>query len=104
MSTHAHQWDGLHRGFEYALDNGADVFSMSYMFVNMEIGNYRGVFRLAAEHATAAGMLLCGGAGNFATSAPEGKQITIPKDIPCVLSAAGTKEDGSRPDFSSKGR
>src|SRR5690606_15667889 len=62
-----------------------------------------GVFRLAAEDATAAGMLLCGGAGNFANSAPEGQQITLPKDIPCVVAAAGTTEDGSRPDFSSKG-
>ncbi|MCO5295780.1 MAG: S8 family serine peptidase [Fimbriimonadaceae bacterium] len=90
-------------GFEYALANGADVFSMSYMFVNIEIGNYRGVYRLAAEHMSAAGVLLCGGAGNFANSAPEGKQITIPKDIPCVVAAAGTVEDGSRPAFSSKG-
>lgn len=90
-------------GFEYALTNGADVFSMSYMFVNMEIGNFRGVYRLAAEHMTAGGVLLCGGAGNFAQNAPEGKQITIPKDIPCVLAVAGTLEDGSRPAFSSKG-
>jgi subtilisin family serine protease len=90
-------------GIEYAVANGADVFSMSYMFVNIEIGNYRGVYRLAAEDATAAGMLLCGGAGNFAKNAPEGKQITIPKDIPCVMAAAGTLEDLSRPDFSSKG-
>jgi subtilisin family serine protease len=94
---------GFLSGFEYALANGADVFSMSYMFVNMEIGNYRGVYRLAAEHMTAAGTLCCGGAGNFAKNAPEGKQITIPKDIPCVLAVAGTYEDGSRPDFSSKG-
>ncbi len=89
--------------FEYALANGADVFSMSYMFVNMQIGNYRGVYRLAAEHITAAGVLLCGGAGNYAKSAPEGKQIAIPKDIPCVLAVAGTQEDGSRPAFSSMG-
>ncbi|MFM9873901.1 MAG: S8 family peptidase [Fimbriimonadaceae bacterium] len=94
---------GYLEGIEYALTNGADVFSMSYMITGIELGNYRGVFRLAAEHATAAGMLLCGGAGNFATSAPEGKQITLPKDIPCVLAAAGTQEDGTRPDFSSKG-
>jgi subtilisin family serine protease len=94
---------GYFSGFEYALTNGADVFSMSYMFVNIEIGNYRGVYRLAAENMTAAGVLLCGGAGNFAKTAPEGKQITIPKDIPCVLAAAGTLEDGSRPAFSSKG-
>ena len=94
---------GYLSGMEYALANGADVFSMSYMFVNMELGNYRGVYRLAAEHMTAGGVLLCGGAGNFATSAPEGKQITIPKDIPCVVAAAGTFEDESRPEFSSKG-
>jgi subtilisin family serine protease len=94
---------GYLEGYEYALTNGADVFSMSYMITGIELGNYRGVFRLAAEHATAAGMLLCGGAGNFATTAPEGKQITLPKDIPCVLAAAGTQEGGTRPDFSSKG-
>lgn len=89
--------------FEYALTNHADVFSMSYMFVNMELGNYRGVFRLAAEHMTAAGVLLCGGAGNFAKTAPEGQQITLPKDIPCVVAAAGTNESGARPEFSSRG-
>lgn len=94
---------GYLKTFEYALANGADVVSMSYMWVNMEIGNYRGVFRLAAEHMTAAGVLAVGGAGNFATSAPEGKQITLPKDIPCVMAIAGTQEDGSRPNFSSKG-
>lgn len=94
---------GYLEGMQYALDNGADIFSMSYMFVNMEIGNYRGVYRLAAEHMSAAGVLLLGGAGNFAKSAPEGQQITIPKDIPCVLAVAGTTEDGSRPEFSSKG-
>ena len=35
-------------GFEYALDNGADVFSMSYMFVNMEIG-MSSVLRLSTQ-------------------------------------------------------
>ena len=94
---------GYIAGIEYAVANGADAFSMSYMFTNVEIGNYRGVYRLAAEHATATGMLLCGGAGNFANSAPEGRQITLPKDIPSVVAAAGTQEDGSRPNFSSKG-
>ena len=94
---------GYLAGMEYAFANGADVFSMSYMFVNVEMGNYRGVYRLAAEHMTAGGVFLCGGAGNFAKSAPEGKQITIPKDIPCVMAMAGTFEDLSRPEFSSKG-
>ncbi|MGE3805817.1 MAG: S8 family serine peptidase, partial [Gemmataceae bacterium] len=44
-----------------------------------------------------------GGAGNFAQNAPAGKQITLPKDIPCVIAAAGVGADGNRPPFSSKG-
>ncbi|MGE3807743.1 MAG: S8 family serine peptidase, partial [Gemmataceae bacterium] len=46
---------GYLRSYEYALANGADVISMSYMWVNVELGNYRGVFRLAHEHLTAGG-------------------------------------------------
>jgi subtilisin family serine protease len=91
------------RALEYAFVNGADVVSMSFMWVNIDLGNFRGVFRLAAEHMTAAGVLGLGGAGNFATTAPEGKQITLPKDIPCFIAVAGTQEDGTRPVFSSKG-
>lgn len=91
------------KALEYAFENGADIVSMSFMWVNVELGNFRGVFRLAAEHMTAGGVLGLGGAGNFATSAPEGKQITLPKDIPCFIAVAGTQEDESRPVFSSKG-
>ena len=94
---------GYLKAYEYALAHGADVLSMSYTWVNMELGNYRGVFRTAAEHATAGGVMLAGGAGNFAKSAPEGKQICLPKDIPCVVAVGGVLEDGKRPEFSSKG-
>jgi subtilisin family serine protease len=76
---------------------------MSYMWVNMDLGQYRGVFRTAAEHLSAGGVLPLGGAGNFAKSAPEGKQICNPKDIPCVVAVAGVLEDGKRPEFSSLG-
>lgn len=94
---------GYLKAYEYALSNGADVFSMSYMWVNMDLGQYRGVFRAAAEHLSVAGILPVGGAGNFAKTAPEGKQICLPKDIPCVVAVAGILEDGRRPEFSSKG-
>ncbi|MEZ5990327.1 MAG: S8 family serine peptidase [Planctomycetota bacterium] len=98
---------GSLRAYEYALANGADVMSMSYMWVRMELGNYRAVFRLAHEHLAAAGVLSVGGAGNFGSGgrqqAPKGEQIALPKDIPCVLAAAGIVEDGSRPKASSEG-
>jgi hypothetical protein len=94
---------GYLKAYEYALENGADALSMSYMWVNMELGDYRGLFRAAHEHLSAAGVVSLGGAGNFARSAPAGKQITLPKDIPCVIAAAGVSKDGSQPGFSSRG-
>ncbi len=88
--------------YEYALENGADVISMSYMFIGTDYGNYRGVYRLAHEHLAAGGIVAVGGAGNFARY-PEGRQIAIPKDIPCVIAAAGILEDGSLAPPSSRG-
>lgn len=94
---------GYLKSYEYALENGADALSMSYMWVNTELGHYRGVFRAAHEHLAAAGVVALGGAGNFAQTAPAGRQITLPKDIPCVIAAAGVVRDGSQPAFSSRG-
>jgi subtilisin family serine protease len=76
--------------------------SMSYMWVNIELGNYRGVYRCAHEHLSAAGIVAVGGAGNFARL-PAGKQIALPKDIPCVIAAAGITEDGAKAQASSEG-
>jgi serine protease AprX len=89
--------------YEYALLSGADVVSMSYMWVNVELGNWRGIYRLAHEHMTAAGIVSVGGAGNFQQRAPEGKQIALPKDIPCVIAAAGLDQTEALPSFSSLG-
>ena len=94
------------KSYEYALANGADIMSMSYMWPGIPLGNYRGVYRLAHEHMSAAGLLAVGGAGNFGAgqrAQPKGKQIALPKDIPCVIAAAGIIEDGTQPPFSSKG-
>ncbi|MEK7470305.1 MAG: S8 family serine peptidase [Planctomycetota bacterium] len=85
---------------EYVLDHGGDVVSMSFMGPQTE--EYRGLWRRMAEHATAAGLLLCGGAGNNGQS-KNPVQIFIPKDIPCVLAGAGVDLDRARAPFSSKG-
>ena len=90
------------RSYEYAAINGADVLSMSYMFPGVPLGNYRGVFRLAHEQLAACGVVAVGGAGNF-SQLPEGQQIALPKDIPCVIAAAGVTKDGAKGRVSSEG-
>jgi len=94
---------GSLRAYEYAATMGADVLSMSYMWIGRELGSYRGVFRTAHEHLAACGVVAVGGAGNFAKTQPEGRQIALPKDIPCVITASGIGKDGSAPPFSSRG-
>ena len=89
--------------YEYALANGADVLSMSYTWDPQGLGNYRGLFRMAHEHLAVAGVVSVGGAGNYATRRPEGWQIGTPKDVPCVIAAAGVTEDGEVSQASSRG-
>jgi subtilisin family serine protease len=90
------------KAYEYALQHEADVLSLSYMWVNMDLGNYRGVYRTAHEHLAAGGVVAVGGAGNFA-HLPRGRQIALPKDIPCVIAAGGILQDGSKAPQSSEG-
>ncbi len=94
---------GLLEAYQYAADMGADILSMSFMWVNMNFGQYRGVFRAAQEHLAAAGILSAGGAGNFARTAPKGHQIALPKDIPCVIASAGILKNGSKAPPSGEG-
>ena len=95
------------RALEYLLVNGADVVSMSFMIVGRELGHLRGLYRNAFEHLSAAGVLAVGGAGNFGPKSrrgmPDGKQIGLPKDIPCVIAMAGVAKDRSPVAFSSHG-
>ncbi|HHI81284.1 MAG TPA: hypothetical protein ENK02_15070 [Planctomycetes bacterium] len=95
------------QAYEYAVEKGADVLSMSYMWVGIPLGNWRGLYRLAHEHMAAMGVVAVGGAGNFGKGgrrpAPEGKQIALPKDIPCVIAAAGIDKEGKKAPASSEG-
>lgn len=93
---------GLLLRLEYALENGADIFSMSFSMKGAS-QQLRGLYRTALEHATAAGLVCVGGAGNYRESNPAGKQIFLPKDVPCVICAGGVMRDRTLASFSSEG-
>lgn len=95
--------NGQLRAYEYAIEQGADVLSMSYTFEPRTMGQYRGLYRTAHEHLSAAGVVSVGGAGNYATRWPVGMQIGSTKDIPCVIAAAGIRENDQVPASSSRG-
>ncbi|MFQ5845484.1 MAG: S8 family serine peptidase, partial [Planctomycetota bacterium] len=75
------------RVFQYALENGADVVNMSFSIPGL--GHTRGLWRLMAEQATCAGLVLVSGSGNFQQSAKVPVQIRIPEGIPCVVCVGG---------------
>ena len=95
------------RSLEYLITNGADIVSMSFMIVNRDLGQIRGLFRNAFEHLSLCGVLAVGGAGNYGPKSrramPVGKQIGLPKDIPCVLAIAGVDRSRIKLPFSSEG-
>jgi subtilisin family serine protease len=95
------------RSLEYLMSNGADIVSMSFMIVNRDLGQIRGLFRNAFEHLSLGGVLAVGGAGNYGPKSrramPVSKQIGLPKDIPCVLAIAGVDQSRNKLPFSSEG-
>ena len=96
-------WGGPYaaaRVHEYALEMGADVMNMSFSIPNL--GHTRGLWRLMSEHATAAGLVLVSGAGNFQRE-PKPVQLRIPEGIPCVIAAGGVDRDMKIPSFVSLG-
>lgn len=86
---------------QYALENGADVINMSFSLPNL--GNLRGVWRLMAEQAIAAGLVMLSGAGNFQQSAAIPEQLRIPEGIPSVIAVGGVGRDLAVTFFSSLG-
>jgi subtilisin family serine protease len=88
------------RAFQYALEHGADVVNMSFSIP--DLGDARGLWRLMAEQATCAGLVLVSGAGNFPNE-PVGKQIRIPEGIPCVICVGGVNRKLGFARFTSRG-
>jgi subtilisin family serine protease len=89
------------RCFQYALEEGADIVNMSFSIPGL--GDTRGLWRLMAEHATCAGLVLVSGAGNFQQQAKIPVQIRIPEGIPCVICVGGVTERLEVPRFVSLG-
>jgi subtilisin family serine protease len=75
------------RAFQYALEEGADVVNMSFSILDLK--QLRGVWRRMAENATAAGLVLVSGSGNFQLTHEVPVQIRIPEGIPCVICVGG---------------
>ena len=104
---------GQFDGYEYALMNDVDVMSMSFGFVSVETGNWRGLYRMMFEHLNAAGMVIVGAAGNSGpgkkTSRRDrelvatGKQIAMPIDCPAVITVGGVEKDNTVSGASSRG-
>ncbi|MHC4410342.1 MAG: S8 family serine peptidase [Planctomycetota bacterium] len=88
------------RAFQYALEQGADVVNMSFSIPGL--GDTRGLWRLIAEQATCAGLVLISGAGNFPRE-PLPKQIRIPEGIPCVICVGGVTRKKKFARFTSQG-
>ena len=86
---------------QYALEHGADIANMSFSIPNL--GNLRGLWRLMAEQATIAGLVLVSGAGNFQQSASIPVQLRIPEAIPSVIAAGGVDHNLNVTSFSSLG-
>lgn len=87
--------------FQYALDNGADVLNMSFSI--KDLGNARGVWRLIADQAVAAGLVLTGGSGNFRQNQPIPVQVQSPKDVPSIIAVGGIDSTLALTQFSSMG-
>lgn len=99
--------DEIAEPVEYALDHGADIYSMSFSLPNL--GDYRAHWRKVLEQAAAAGLIIVDGAGNFGdprsdAGEPIPVQMRIPEDIPlAVITLSGIGWSGERPPFSSMG-
>jgi subtilisin family serine protease len=87
--------------YQYALQNGADVVNMSFSVGGQR--NLRGAWRMISEHATAAGLVLVSGAGNFQQTEAIPVQLRVPEDIPAVIAVGGVDENLALQPFSGMG-
>lgn len=97
----------LEPAVEWAIEQGADTYSMS--FSHPGLGENRTIWRKVMEQGSFCGVYFVSGAGNFAQKgskqfAPVPVQMRTPEDIPeVVFAAAGVQRDFSRTSFSSQG-
>ena len=67
------------------MTNSADIVSMSFMIVDRDLGQMRGLFRNAFEHLSLGGFSP-GGGGNYGRQSrrvmPPGKQTDYPRIYP----------------------
>lgn len=105
------QWAGvigpIERTVQWAAEQGADTYSMSFSIPNL--GDGRSHWRKVLEHGSLCGIYFASGAGNFGqrgsrSFAPVPRQMRTPEDIPAVVFAAtGVHRDLSKTEFASKG-
>lgn len=83
-------------GIDYAVENGADVISMSLGSAE-SIGAYDGNEAAAVARAVRAGVTVLASAGN---SGDELNDVNYPAAYPGVIAVAATQQGGTRADFS----
>ena len=99
------QWTGLinqggiERSVEWAIEQGADTYSMS--FSRRHYGEYRSHWRKVMEQGNFCGVYFVSGAGNIARNEKSPFLMNIPQSIPnAVFAAAGVQQDHSKTEFS----
>ncbi|MDP4626170.1 MAG: S8 family serine peptidase [Akkermansiaceae bacterium] len=93
---------GIERSVEWAIEQGADTYSMS--FTRSNYGEYQSHWRKVMEHGSFCGMYFVSGAGNVRQQNEFPFRMEIPQNIPAaVFAAAGVQKDLSKTPFSCVG-
>ena len=93
---------GIERSVEWAIEQGADTYSMS--FSRRNFGEYQSHWRKVMEHGSFCGVYFVSGAGNRKRDDPHPFLMNIPQSIPnAVFAAAGVQRDLSKTTFSCVG-
>ncbi|YCM42659.1 S8 family serine peptidase [Verrucomicrobiaceae bacterium 227] len=93
---------GIERSVEWAIEQGADTYSMS--FSRRNFGEYQSHWRKVMEQGAFCGVYFVSGAGNRELGDPTPFLMNIPQSIPAaVFAAAGIQQDLSKTSFSCVG-
>lgn len=93
---------GIERSVEWAIEQGADTYSMS--FSRRHFGEYQSHWRKVMEHGSFCGVFFVSGAGNVERGEEFPYLMNIPQSIPAaVFAAAGVQRDLGKTPFSCVG-